>query len=141
MFANVTMAIISAVPGLSVYIIVGANVAKEYDPPEPVPSRTPGTADPGGRPQTTKYIESISGETFSIHAKLGPDFEWNPEYNDVVLRVSIDGTKIPKLAWSCGKLRGINSPRLSIGQQCTASDTKGYEFKFGPVDIGKAPGL
>ncbi|KND94078.1 hypothetical protein TOPH_00949 [Tolypocladium ophioglossoides CBS 100239] len=86
-----TMAVIQAVPGLTVNVKVAGQIATEYATPE---EEAPG-GDQGGPssvPHSTCYIESTSGLTFSVQATVTSEFKLDAPYDVIVLHCYIDGS-------------------------------------------------
>ncbi|KAF3016434.1 hypothetical protein E8E14_004872 [Neopestalotiopsis sp. 37M] len=84
------MVMIDGIPGLEAWVCVNDERALEYEP-----STGPPKVEEVDPPTSTKYIQSISGAAFSIHCKIGPDFNWSnarkSQYVDLRFHYKIDG--------------------------------------------------
>lgn len=84
------MVMINGIPGLEAWVCVNDERALEYEP-----STGPPKVEEVDPPTSTKYIQSISGAAFSLHCKIGPDFDWadarKSHYVDLRFHYKIDG--------------------------------------------------
>lgn len=115
------MAVIDGIPGLEAWVCVNGKRAKEYDPDNDVEEVNPS--------MTTKYIESVSGASFSLHFKVNRTYKLS--YKDYVLGVEykLDGVR----EWSTVSKR---SEENSVDYR-ESFDARGREirerFQFGDI--------
>lgn len=115
------MAVIDGIPGLEAWVCVNGKRAKEYDPDNDVEEVNPS--------MTTKYIESVSGASFSLHFKVNRTYQLS--YKDYVLAVDykLDGVE----EWSSVSKRSGET----IVDHRESFDAQGREirerFQFGDI--------
>ncbi|POR37780.1 Uncharacterized protein TPAR_02027, partial [Tolypocladium paradoxum] len=131
-----TMAVIPAVPGLTINVKVACQIATEYAPPE---EETFGE-DQGvtaSIPRSTCYIESTSGLSFSVQTTVTPEFERIAPYDALAVRVYIDGQYIHGEWYYKSDINWTRSFIREISSGSTPSDRKGFvvrrTFTFAPV--------
>ncbi|KAM3088484.1 hypothetical protein ACMFMG_000123 [Clarireedia jacksonii] len=93
------MAIIDKLPGIKVTVTVNGEDLQEYpdeDGPQDVQYKKT-TAPPGF--SSSKFIECVSDEEFTIALEVGPPFKLDPRYEALLFEVDIDGISIACLAF------------------------------------------
>ncbi|KAI0853864.1 hypothetical protein F5Y00DRAFT_269234 [Daldinia vernicosa] len=81
------MAILEAVPGITVTVRINGVDCLEYDDPN-VPEQQP------SRPTSSKYIESLDNTEFTLCLSINKDYDWNYKGHCLVFTVRADSTWI-----------------------------------------------